>query len=86
LSILSSPAPSSSELTNTDYTNLLSLTSLEENLGRIFTEAFHTESLDVKMPFLKMGGTSLDAIQALWLIRQKICTKIDVGLFFAKTL
>jgi enterobactin synthetase component F len=77
------PTPSSSELTNADNTNVLPLTPLEKNLLHIFTEAFHTESPDVNMPFVQMGGTSLDAMQAIWLIRQKIYTKIDVGLFFA---
>ncbi|UJR29564.1 hypothetical protein I4U23_010781 [Adineta vaga] len=58
------------------------LTPLEERLCRIFSEAFHSDSPDVNMSFGHMGGTSLDAIRALWLIRKEICNKIDASTLF----
>ena len=77
------PPPSFSTIINADGTDSLTLTPLEELLQRIFSEAFHIESPDVNMSFGQMGGTSLDAVRGLWLIRQKICNKVDAGLLFA---
>ncbi|CAF1521848.1 unnamed protein product [Rotaria sordida] len=76
------PAPQCSPLTNIDQADVISLTPLEEHLQRIFNEAFHNESTNVNMPFQQLGGTSLDAIRALLLIQQKICTMVDVNLLF----
>ena len=61
----------------------LPLTPLEEHLSRIFSESFHNESPDVNVSFGQMGGTSLDAMRALWLIRKEIYMKIDAALLFA---
>jgi non-ribosomal peptide synthetase-like protein len=77
------PIPQFSTITNTEPTESLPLTSLEEQLRGVFIEAFHIESPDIHMSFGQMGGTSLDAIRALWLIRQEVCTKIDAGLLFS---
>ncbi|CAF4012080.1 unnamed protein product, partial [Rotaria sp. Silwood2] len=77
------PIPDFSLLTNIDHTNLMPLTPLEEHLQRIFSQAFHSKSPNMNIPFRQLGGTSLDAIRALVLIRQEICTKVDAGLLFA---
>ncbi|CAF1461134.1 unnamed protein product [Rotaria sordida] len=77
------PAPQFASLTNIDQTDGIPLTSLEEHLQRIFGEAFHNESPNVNMTFGQLGGTSLDVIRALVLIRQEICTKVDVRLLFS---
>ncbi len=77
------PTTQFSAMTQTDHMKLLQLTPLEEHLRRIFSEAFHNELPDVTMSFGRMGGTSLDAIRAIWLIRQEIYTKMDAGLLFA---
>ncbi|CAF2966027.1 unnamed protein product [Rotaria sp. Silwood2] len=63
--------------------DLMPLTPLEEHLKRIFGKAFNSESLNTNTPFGQLGGTSLDAMRALALIRQEICAKVDAGLLFA---
>ncbi|CAF1553562.1 unnamed protein product, partial [Adineta steineri] len=55
---------------------------LEQQLQDIFGQAFHIESPHVEIPFGQLGGTSLDAILALTLIRQQIWNKVDIGLLF----
>jgi acetyltransferase-like isoleucine patch superfamily enzyme len=77
------PSPNFSVVRNTEHTDLIALTPLEEHLRRIFSEAFHNESPDVNLAFGRMGGTSLDVMRALLLIRQEICVKIDISLLFA---
>ncbi|CAF4215584.1 unnamed protein product, partial [Rotaria sordida] len=77
------PAPQFSSLMNIDHTDVISLTPLEEHLKRIFSKAFHNESPNANMPFGQLGGTSLDAMRAVVLIRQEICTKFDASLLFA---
>ncbi|CAF1180004.1 unnamed protein product [Adineta steineri] len=57
-------------------------TTLEQQLQDIFSQAFHVESPPIEVPFGQLGGTSLDAIRALTLIRQQLCTNIDIGLLF----
>jgi hypothetical protein len=76
------PTPQFSSPTQADHTDSLLLTPLEEHLRRIFSEVFHIESPNVNMSFGQIGGTSLDAIRALWHMRQEICNKIDAGLLF----
>ena len=77
--------PSRHSFTNvsSNHGDLIPLTSLEQHLHRIFKEAFHYELPDVNISFGKIGGTSLDAIKALWLIRQEVCSKIDAAILFA---
>ena len=77
------PPPHFLELTNLDQRDSLPLMPLEHDLCDIFTEAFHLHSPNVKMSFFQMGGSSLDAIQALSLIQRKISTKVDATLLFA---
>ncbi|CAF3064418.1 unnamed protein product [Rotaria sp. Silwood2] len=77
------PAPDFSPVSNADPVNFSAVTPLEERLRGIFAEAFHNEIPDVNVPFGQMGGTSLDAIRALSMIREKICTKVDATLLFA---
>ncbi len=77
------PLPRYSIVPETDETDTLLLTPLEKHLRLIFSEAFHNNSPQVNVSFGRMGGTSLDAIRALSLIRQQICAKIDAGILFA---
>ncbi|CAF1066401.1 unnamed protein product [Adineta steineri] len=65
-----------------DYGSNTPSTSLEQQLQQIFSEAFHVEFSPLNVPFSQLGGTSLDAIRALTLIRQQLCTNIDIGLLF----
>ena len=67
----------------TDPTNLLQLTPLEVRLRDIFTEVFRGEVSDIDMAFGRLGGTSLDAMRIVHLIRQKVCSEMDVNLLFA---
>ncbi|CAF1459222.1 unnamed protein product, partial [Adineta steineri] len=49
----------------------------------ILRPAFHIESPPIDVPIGQLGGTSLDAIHALTVIRQQVHTNIDIGLLFA---
>ncbi|CAF1428715.1 unnamed protein product, partial [Adineta steineri] len=55
---------------------------LEQQLQDIFSQALHIESPHVDVPFGQLGGTSLDAILALTLIRQQVSDKVNIGLLF----
>ncbi|CAF1168864.1 unnamed protein product [Adineta steineri] len=77
------PPPQFSAGNNIQCIDSLTLTPLEEHLRHIFKKAFHNDSPNVNTPFGQMGGTSLDAIRALSLIRQEVCTKVDAPLLFA---
>ncbi|CAF4159847.1 unnamed protein product, partial [Adineta steineri] len=57
-------------------------TTLEQQLQDIFSQALHIQSPHIEAPFNQLGGTSLDAIRVLALIRQQLCTNIDIGLLF----
>ncbi|CAF1264219.1 unnamed protein product [Adineta steineri] len=76
---LPSPEFSSS---NDNRDDNLPHTTLEEQLQVIFSQAFHIESPRVDISFGQLGGTSLDAIHALTLIRQQVSNKVDIGLLF----
>ncbi|CAF3873590.1 unnamed protein product, partial [Adineta steineri] len=76
------PSPQSSINNNIHCTDSMILTPLEEHLEHIFRKAFHNDSFSVDMSFGQMGGTSLDAIRALSLIRQEICREVNVTLLF----
>ncbi|CAF1524215.1 unnamed protein product, partial [Adineta steineri] len=65
-----------------NYDNNEPSTTLEQQLQKIFSQVFHIESPPIDVPFGQLGGTSLDAIRALTLIRQQVCTNIDIGLLF----
>ncbi|CAF4035172.1 unnamed protein product, partial [Adineta steineri] len=65
-----------------DHVDNVPYTILEQQLQDIFSQAFHIQSPRVEAPFNQLGGTSLDAIRVLALIRQQLCTNIDIGLFF----
>ena len=77
------PSPDFSIMGNVSLTYQLPLTPLEQHLSRIFSESFHNESPDVNVSFGQMGGASLDAMRAIWLIRKEIYMKIDAALLFA---
>ncbi|CAF1312241.1 unnamed protein product [Adineta steineri] len=66
----------------TDYGSNVPSTTLEQQLQKIFNQAFHIESPPMEVPFGQLGGTSLDAMRALTLIRQQVYTNIDIGLLF----
>ncbi|CAF3923978.1 unnamed protein product, partial [Adineta steineri] len=75
------PPPSFLSLTDNINHNLPRNT-LEQKLQNIFSQALHIESPHVEVPFGQLGGTSLDAIFVLTLIRQQICNKVDISLLF----
>ena len=77
------PVPPFAPLIQTDQSSLSQLTPLEQRLRDIFSEAFRNETPEVTMSFGRMGGTSLDAMRAIYLIRQKISDKMDADLLFA---
>ncbi|CAF1453706.1 unnamed protein product [Adineta ricciae] len=77
------PAPHDFIQSDNCTSGTVPVTPLEEHLCRIFSEAFHNNSPDVNMSFGQMGGTSLDAIKALWLIRKEISGKIDAVTLFS---
>ncbi|CAF0848571.1 unnamed protein product [Adineta steineri] len=76
------PQPEFSSLT-TDHNASVPSTTLEQQLQDIFSQAFHIESPPIEVPFGQLGGTSLNAILALTLIRQQICTNADILLLFS---
>ncbi|CAF4065936.1 unnamed protein product, partial [Adineta steineri] len=55
-------------------------TFLEKQLQDIFSQAFSIESPHLGVPFSQLGGTSLGAMHALMLIREQICSVVDIGL------
>ena len=67
----------------TDLMNSLQLTPLEVRLQDIFTEVFRGEVSNIDIAFGRLGGTSLDAIRIVHLIRQQLCSEMDVNLLFA---
>ncbi|CAF1077680.1 unnamed protein product [Adineta steineri] len=75
------PPPKFLSLVGNSSSNVPS-NSVEQQLQKIFSQAFHIESPHVEIPFGQLGGTSLGAILALTLIRQQICSKVDIGLLF----
>ncbi|CAF4255443.1 unnamed protein product, partial [Adineta steineri] len=75
------PPPDFLALVN-NYSSNIPITSVEQRLQKIFSEAFHVESPSIEVPFGQLGGTSLNAIRALTLIRQQMCNDIDIGLLF----
>ena len=57
-----------------------SLTPLEQVLAAIFARAFHVDSPNVNASFGQLGGTSIDAIFALSLIREEVYRNMEIGL------
>ncbi|CAF1391505.1 unnamed protein product [Adineta steineri] len=66
----------------TAYDSNEPITNLEQQLQQIFRQVLHIESSPIDVPFGQLGGTSLDAIRALTLIRQQVYSNIDIGLLF----
>ncbi|CAF4030005.1 unnamed protein product, partial [Adineta steineri] len=56
------------------------LTRLEQQLQDIFSQVFRVESASVEASFNQLGGTSLDMMHALTLIRREICKEADIRL------
>ncbi|CAF3980435.1 unnamed protein product, partial [Rotaria sp. Silwood1] len=77
------PAPDFSTARDADHLDSLILTPLEERIRNIFAEVFHNEQPNVNISFGRMGGTSLDAMRALSMIRKQICMKVDATVLFA---
>ncbi|CAF4151313.1 unnamed protein product [Adineta steineri] len=65
-----------------DHSGNVPSTTLEQQLQQIFSQALHIESPPIDVPLGQLGGTSLDAIRVLALIRQQVYTNIDIGLLF----
>ncbi|CAF1400412.1 unnamed protein product [Adineta steineri] len=61
----------------------LSLIQLEARLSHIFSQVLGCESPEVTQSFSEMGGTSLDVLRMLSLIRKDICPIINGSLLFA---
>jgi acyl carrier protein len=77
------PPPHFSALTNVDLSDRRPLTTLEEQLRLIFSKVFDNQSFDIDMTFGELGGSSLDALRTIHLIRQQIGIDINASLFFA---
>ncbi|CAF1672500.1 unnamed protein product, partial [Adineta ricciae] len=54
-----------------------------ERLHQIFSRVFNCESVDVTQSFSEMGGTSLDVLRMVSLIRKYICPTINTSHLFA---
>ncbi|CAF4666490.1 unnamed protein product [Rotaria socialis] len=76
------PAPEFSSVTKSHHDDV-PLTPLEQQLQDIFSQAFQLKAPNVEAAFGQLGGTSLNAMLALTLIRQQISTKVDISLIFA---
>ncbi|CAF1615309.1 unnamed protein product [Adineta ricciae] len=71
-----------SAMMNVNQSNLLVLTPLEKSLRCIFSKVFNNELLDVNTPFGEIGGTSLNVLHMIRLIRYQIGVEIDPNLVF----
>nr|ACD54728.1 non-ribosomal peptide synthetase, NRPS-like protein [Adineta vaga] len=69
--------------TNADNSTSSPSTPLEHRLQSIFTEVLNKKVLDKNVSLGAMGGTSLDAMRVLVVIRQQIYTNVDAALLFA---
>ena len=78
------PKPDFSTMaSNGNDNNSQPITKLEESLQNIFVEGFHLEATpDVNTSFSQLGGTSLNAMRTISLIRQKIYTQMNINLLF----
>ncbi|CAF3805455.1 unnamed protein product [Adineta steineri] len=65
-----------------DHSSNVPSTALEQQLQQIFSQVFHIESPPLDIPLGQLGGTSLDAIRALILIRQQVYTNTDISFLF----
>ncbi|CAF1133540.1 unnamed protein product [Adineta ricciae] len=74
------PIPNFSPSTTFNNEHCGPLTPLEELLAAVFVRAFHVEALNVNASFGQLGGTSIDAIFALSLIRQEVYPNMEIGL------
>jgi acetyltransferase-like isoleucine patch superfamily enzyme len=77
------PQPDFSALSESDDVDSSSLTALEEHLLLIVSQVLHIASPKVNVTIKQMGGTSLDLMRLLVLIRQEVCAKIDISFFFS---
>ncbi|CAF1439366.1 unnamed protein product [Adineta ricciae] len=76
------PTPSLSAITNADQSDSMLLTPLEKDLQCIFSEVFDDELPNLNMSFTEMGGTSLNVLHMIYLIRQQLGIEIDATLVF----
>jgi acetyltransferase-like isoleucine patch superfamily enzyme/acyl carrier protein len=77
------PPPNPSIFSGSDITDLTPPTPLERRLQNIFAEALHIEVPNINVSFAQLGGTSLDAMHILMLIRQEITAKVDIGVLLS---
>ena len=76
------PTPNFLTPTDINDSSCFPLTELEERLVSVFAQAFHVESPNVNASFGQLGGTSLDAIVALSMIREQVCKTVGIGLLY----
>lgn len=59
------------------------LTSLEQHIQAVFSHVLDTEQVDVNRSFFEQGGTSLKAVQAIYLLqRNPMTAMVNADLFF----
>ncbi|CAF4417678.1 unnamed protein product, partial [Rotaria sp. Silwood2] len=77
------PTPDFTVMAKKDDSSSKPMTTLEERLVSIFSQAFHIECVNINMSFTRLGGTSLDAILAVTLIRQQLYSNFHFGFLLA---
>ncbi|CAF3762763.1 unnamed protein product [Rotaria sp. Silwood1] len=77
------PTPDFSMMAKVDDFDSKPTTDLEERLISIFSRAFHVEQPNLNMSFTRLGGTSLDAVLAVTLIRQQLYSNFHFGFLLA---
>ncbi|CAF1631889.1 unnamed protein product, partial [Didymodactylos carnosus] len=66
--------------------SMITTTPIEEKIKEIFIEAFHlnsTTNINLDASFGTLGGTSMDAMKAVTLIRQQLYPQIEIGLLYS---
>ncbi|CAF0942581.1 unnamed protein product, partial [Didymodactylos carnosus] len=77
------PSPDFSASENGNHFNSERVAPLEDHLRRIFSDVFHSKPPNLDTSFGQMGGTSLDAIKVVRIIRQEIYSKANAALLFS---
>lgn len=72
------PKPDDVQASSTDNAENIPLSPLEMKLQSIFAKVLNIESPHITRPLGQLGGTSLDAMRILALIRQEINAKVDL--------
>ncbi|CAF1335218.1 unnamed protein product [Didymodactylos carnosus] len=79
-----------SSLSSSETTlSMITSASLEDKIKEIFIEAFHlnsTANININASFGILGGTSMDAMKIVTLIREQLYPQIEIGLLFSERL